>query len=42
MTPKRRDVLKLFSAGAAATAARAQAPQPSGAQPNIVMYSEYR
>lgn len=37
MTPKRRDVLKLLSAGAVASSARAQAPPQSGAQPNILV-----
>jgi arylsulfatase A-like enzyme len=37
MTPKRRDVLKLLPAGAAAPVARSQAPRQSGAQPNILV-----
>jgi arylsulfatase A-like enzyme len=37
MTPKRRDILKLLSAGAAASAAPSQASQQPGAQPNILV-----
>ncbi|MDE3165261.1 MAG: hypothetical protein KGN36_05600, partial [Acidobacteriota bacterium] len=37
MTPKRRDILKLLSAGAAASAALPQAPAQPGAQPNILV-----
>src|SRR5262249_35076012 len=37
MTPKRRDVLKLFSAAAAAPATPTQAQPQSGSRPNILV-----